>query len=80
MTQLPAEYQAGGSLGVVVRRSDPVRLASYRVPRIRPMKVLDLLLVIQRDIDPTLAFRVFLPGGDVRDVHGAGERAGSAGV
>ena len=57
MTQLPAEYQAGGSVGVVVRRSDPVRLASYRVPRIRPMKVLDLLLVIQRDIDPTLAFR-----------------------
>jgi succinate dehydrogenase / fumarate reductase iron-sulfur subunit/fumarate reductase iron-sulfur subunit len=49
--------QASGEVRVVVRRSDPARDVSYRVPRIEPMKVLDLLLAIQREKDPTLAFR-----------------------
>ena len=49
--------RAGGSVQVVVRRSDPVRLVTYEVPRIQPMKVLDLLLAIQRGKDATLAFR-----------------------
>jgi succinate dehydrogenase/fumarate reductase iron-sulfur protein len=45
------------SVRVVVRRSDPARLQAWQVPRIWPMKVLDLLLAIQRGEDPTLAFR-----------------------
>jgi succinate dehydrogenase/fumarate reductase iron-sulfur protein len=46
-----------GMVGVVVRRSGPARLQAYTVARIAPMKVLDALLAIQRDLDPTLAFR-----------------------
>ena len=57
MTQAAAGDQAESGVHVVVRHSDPVRLASYQVPRIHPMKILDLLLAIQRRDDPTLAFR-----------------------
>ncbi|HEY3956407.1 MAG TPA: 2Fe-2S iron-sulfur cluster-binding protein [Streptosporangiaceae bacterium] len=46
-----------GTVRVLVRRSDPPRLQEYTVGRIRPMKVLDALLAIQRDTDATLAFR-----------------------
>ena len=56
MTAEPASTQPGG-VRVVVRRSGPPHLQEYTVPRIRPMKVLDALLAIQRDMDPTLAFR-----------------------
>jgi succinate dehydrogenase / fumarate reductase iron-sulfur subunit/fumarate reductase iron-sulfur subunit len=53
----PAGITGPGAVRVVVRRSGPSRLQEYTVPRIRPMKVLDALLAIQRDLDPTLAFR-----------------------
>jgi len=55
--RLAAVGQGNDSVQVVVRRSGPPRLQTYHVPRIQPMKVLDLLLAIQRDEDPTLAFR-----------------------
>lgn len=51
------DAEPAGTVEVVVRRSDPSRPVSYQVSRIRPMKVLDALLAIQRDLDPTLAFR-----------------------
>jgi succinate dehydrogenase/fumarate reductase iron-sulfur protein len=50
-------HKPGADVRVVVQRSDPPRDVTYQVPRIEPMKVLDLLLAIQRDQDPTLAFR-----------------------
>jgi len=57
VTRLAAVDRVEDCVQVVVRRSGPARLQTYLVPRIQPMKVLDLLLAIQRGEDPTLAFR-----------------------
>lgn len=42
---------------VTVARSDPASRATFDVERFAPMAVLDLLLVIQREQDPTIGFR-----------------------
>lgn len=42
---------------VTVQRSDPASRARFEVERFAPMAVLDLLLAIQREQDPTLGFR-----------------------
>jgi succinate dehydrogenase/fumarate reductase iron-sulfur protein len=44
-------------LEVAVVRSDPQAQTTFRVPRGRPTTVLDLLVTIQRSLDPSLAFR-----------------------
>ncbi|MEU5849438.1 succinate dehydrogenase/fumarate reductase iron-sulfur subunit [Saccharopolyspora shandongensis] len=48
---------AGGDLLVHVYRSDSADPAEFRVPRISPMMVLDVLLAIQRMHDPAIGFR-----------------------
>lgn len=53
----PGDAVAGGDVTVLVRRSPSGLAQRFRFARIRPMKVLDLLTTIQRDHDPTLAFR-----------------------
>lgn len=42
---------------VSVGRSDPAAATTFEVERFEPMMVLDLLLAIQREQDPSLAFR-----------------------
>lgn len=42
---------------VRIARSDPSAQQTFEVERTNPMMVLDLLLAIQRDHDPTIAFR-----------------------
>ena len=56
MTAEPISSQPD-AVRIAVHRSGPARLQEYTVARIRPMKVLDALLAIQREVDPTLAFR-----------------------
>lgn len=46
-----------GELTVRVTRTDPGARGEFRVRRIRPMMVLDALLAIQRQHDPSLGFR-----------------------
>jgi len=45
------------TLDVLVQRSDPDAVGEFTVPRQAGMKVLDVLVAIQRDHDPSLAFR-----------------------
>jgi succinate dehydrogenase/fumarate reductase iron-sulfur protein len=42
---------------VIIRRTDPEAPAVFDVPRLNPMMVLDALLAVQRDHDPSLGFR-----------------------
>jgi succinate dehydrogenase / fumarate reductase iron-sulfur subunit/fumarate reductase iron-sulfur subunit len=42
---------------VTIHRSDPQAPAVFDVPRLQPMMVLDALLAVQRDHDPSLGFR-----------------------
>lgn len=44
-------------LTVQVTRSDPEAASEFRIPRIRPMMVLDALLAVQRMHDPAIGFR-----------------------
>jgi succinate dehydrogenase / fumarate reductase iron-sulfur subunit/fumarate reductase iron-sulfur subunit len=46
-----------GTIEVTVARSDPAARRDFRVERFRPMVVLDLLIAIQQEHDPSLAFR-----------------------
>lgn len=45
------------TVAVTIGRSDPLARATFAVPRGDPMMVLDLLLAIQREQDPTIGFR-----------------------
>lgn len=45
------------TVSVRVARSDPATEAAFEVARFEPMTVLDLLLGIQREQDPSIAFR-----------------------
>ncbi|HET8626240.1 MAG TPA: succinate dehydrogenase/fumarate reductase iron-sulfur subunit [Thermomicrobiales bacterium] len=47
----------GDTIAVTIGRSDPAARATFAVRRTDPMMVLDLLLAIQREQDPTLGFR-----------------------
>lgn len=44
-------------LQVKVQRSDPEAQSTFEVRRTTPMTVLDALLAIQRDVDPSISFR-----------------------
>jgi succinate dehydrogenase/fumarate reductase iron-sulfur protein len=46
-----------GTIEVTVARSDAAARREFRVERFRPMVVLDLLIAIQQEHDPSLAFR-----------------------
>lgn len=46
-----------GTVEVTVARSDPAAQRDFQVERFRPMVVLDLLIAIQQEHDPSLAFR-----------------------
>jgi succinate dehydrogenase/fumarate reductase iron-sulfur protein len=52
-----AEVNASDMVEVRVGRSDPAAPTAFAVRRIEPMTVLDALLAIQREHDPTLGFR-----------------------
>ncbi|HET8523038.1 MAG TPA: 2Fe-2S iron-sulfur cluster-binding protein, partial [Thermomicrobiales bacterium] len=45
------------TIKVTVHRSDPKARTTFEVARRDPMMVLDLLLAIQREHDPTIGFR-----------------------
>lgn len=45
------------AIRVTVARSDPAAPANFQVERFEPMMVLDLLLAIQREQDPSIGFR-----------------------
>jgi succinate dehydrogenase/fumarate reductase iron-sulfur protein len=46
-----------GQIRVTVSRSDPASASEFLVDRFAPMMVLDLLLAIQREQDPSIGFR-----------------------
>jgi succinate dehydrogenase / fumarate reductase iron-sulfur subunit/fumarate reductase iron-sulfur subunit len=46
-----------GQIRVTVSRSDPASATEFLVDRFAPMMVLDLLLAIQREQDPSIGFR-----------------------
>lgn len=45
------------TITVTIGRTDPGARTTFEVPRSEPMMVLDLLLAVQRDQDPTIGFR-----------------------
>lgn len=46
-----------GKVRVTIRRDDPDAESTFLVDRTEPMLVLDLLLAVRREHDPSLAFR-----------------------
>ena len=54
MTERPAPAK---KVRVTVHRSDPAASKTFSVDRIQPMMILDLLLAIQREHDPSIGFR-----------------------
>jgi succinate dehydrogenase / fumarate reductase iron-sulfur subunit/fumarate reductase iron-sulfur subunit len=46
-----------GKVRVTLLRSDPGAQSTFEVERIEPMMVLDLLLAVQREQDPSIGFR-----------------------
>ena len=46
-----------GKVRVTIRRDDPDAESTFLVDRTEPMLVLDLLLAVRREYDPSLAFR-----------------------
>lgn len=53
----PDAPERGSAVRVTVRRSEPANQTTFAVPRSDPMMVLDLLLAIQREQDPSIGFR-----------------------
>jgi succinate dehydrogenase / fumarate reductase iron-sulfur subunit/fumarate reductase iron-sulfur subunit len=54
---LNRDSASGQTIKVTVHRSDPKARTTFEVARRDPMMVLDLLLAIQREHDPTIGFR-----------------------
>src|SRR5213595_3821511 len=48
---------SGSAVNVTVARSDPAAPTTFAVAHFEPMMVLDALLAIQREQEPTLGFR-----------------------
>lgn len=51
------DREHGGKVRVTIRRDDPDAERTFFVDRTEPMLVLDLLLAVRREHDPSLAFR-----------------------
>lgn len=49
--------RSSGRLTVSIRRSDPSAQTSFTIDRFEPMTVLDALVSVQREVDPSIAFR-----------------------
>lgn len=57
LTEATTTRNSSVTVHVTIKRSDDSRQRVFDVPRIEPMMVLDLLLSIQREQDPSIGFR-----------------------